>query len=515
MGSHLSDVWFRTTDLEVVSGSGCIVRTADGQEYLDFTAGIAVASTGHSHPRVVNAISEQAAQIMHAQANCYRSPLPETLATRLAQITPAGIDTFFFSNSGAEATEAAVKLARHATGRPNVIVVQGGFHGRTYLTMAMTTSKVGVRARYQPLPAGVFVTSFPRPFAWGVDEATAVERALADLRLLLATQTSPAETAAFVIEPVLGEGGYLPAPVAFMRGASEICAEHGILFVADEVQTGFARTGRMFAVEHGAVRPDVMVMAKGIASGFPISAIGARPDLMDRWNRGAHGGTYGANPIGCAAALATIDVILDELLVLRAAARGQQLIDGLRALQSRHTGLGDVRGLGLMVAAELTRADGSPDAARTTAVLEHCVREHHVVLMSCGADANVVRFMPPLVVSEAEVDEALAAFDAALAATSPGCGPAPAPTRRVTRAPSPLRYTGANDRSAGCRAIQRCCRPTPHGAAAQTNRPQRNRLLRGCTAPPPAHSQWRCMTRSKGRVAVRGRGSPNDDGVKS
>ena len=170
MGSHLSDVWFRTTDLEVVSGSGSTIRTVDGGEYLDFTAGIAVVSTGHSHPRVVAAISEQAAQIIHAQANCYRSPLPEQLASRLAQITPPSIDTFFFTNSGAEATEAAVKLARYATGRPNVIVVEGGFHGRTYMTMAMTTSKVGVRAGYQPLPAGVFPTTFPRPFAWGVDE---------------------------------------------------------------------------------------------------------------------------------------------------------------------------------------------------------------------------------------------------------------------------------------------------------------------------------------------------------
>jgi 4-aminobutyrate aminotransferase len=418
MSSHLSDVWFRTTDLEVVRGSGCTVTTADGEEYLDFTAGIAVASTGHCHPRVVDAIVEQASRFIHAQANCYRSPLPEELATRLAQITPSRIDTFFLSNSGAEATEAAVKLARHATGRPNVIVVQGGFHGRTYLTMAMTTSKVGVRAGYEPLPAGVFVTSFPRPFAWKVDEATAVERALADLRLLLATQTAPSETAAFVMEPVLGEGGYLPAPPAFVRGVREICAEHGILFVADEVQTGFARTGRMFAIEHSGVQPDIMVMAKGIASGFPISAIGARADLMAHWNRGAHGGTYGANPIGCAAALATIDVILDEMLVVRSAARGLQLIEGLRALQSRHAGVGDVRGLGLMVAAELTHADGSPDAARTTAVMDHCLREAHLVLMSCGADGNVVRFMPPLVVSEAQIDDALAAFDKALAATS-------------------------------------------------------------------------------------------------
>ncbi len=418
MSSHLSDVWFRTTDLEVVSGSGCTVTTVDGEEYLDFTAGIAVASTGHCHPRVVDAIAQQAGRFIHAQANAYRNPLPEELATRLAQITPTRIDTFFFSNSGAEATEAAVKLARHATGRPNVIVVQGGFHGRTYLTMAMTTSKVGVRAGYQPLPAGVFVTSFPRPFAWKVDEATAVERALADLRRLLTTQTAPSETAAFVIEPVLGEGGYLPAAPAYMRGAREICAEHGILFVADEVQTGFARTGRMFGVEHSGVQPDIMVMAKGIASGFPISAIGARADLMARWGRGAHGGTYGANPIGCAAALATIDVILDEQLIARSSARGLQLMEGLRALQSRHRGVGDVRGLGLMVAAELTHADGSPDAARTAAVMEHCLRENHLVLMSCGADGNVVRFMPPLVVSEQHIDDAIAAFDKALAATS-------------------------------------------------------------------------------------------------
>ena len=237
-----------------------------------------------------------------------------------------------------------MKLARHATGKPNVIVVQGGFHGRTYLTMAMTTSKVGVRAGYQPLPAGIFATTFPRPFAWAVDEQTAVDRALEDLRLLLLTQTAPSETAAFVMEPVLGEGGYLPAPLSFVRGVQRICAENGILFVADEVQTGFARTGRMFAVEHAGVEPDIIVMAKGIASGFPIAAIGARADLMARWQRGAHGGTYGANPMGCAAALATIDVILEEQLVARAAARGKRLTDGLHALQAEHEGVGDVRG---------------------------------------------------------------------------------------------------------------------------------------------------------------------------
>ena len=219
MGSHLSDVWFRTTDLEVVSGSGCIVHTADGTEYLDFTAGIAVASTGHSHPRVVDAIREQAGQIMHAQANCYRSPLPEQLATRLAQITPPSIDSFFFTNSGAEATEAAVKLARHATGRPNVIVVQGGFHGRTYLTMAMTTSKVGRARRLPAAPGRRLRDVVPAPVRVArrrSDRGRA--RARRSSRCCCTRRPHPSETAAFVMEPVLGEGGYLPAPIAFVRG---------------------------------------------------------------------------------------------------------------------------------------------------------------------------------------------------------------------------------------------------------------------------------------------------------
>src|SRR6478735_3993473 len=309
MAQRLADVWFRVTELEVASGSGCTVTTTDGTEYLDFTSGIAVTSTGHCHPRVVAAIQEQAATFIHAQANCYRHPLMHRLGHRLAGITPAGIDTFFFTNSGAEATEAAVKLAKHATGRPNIIVFSGSFHGRTHLTMAMTTSKTGYRAGYQPLPSGIFVAPFPYAFREGGTEAEAVDRALAGFDLLLASQTAPAETAAVVIEPVLGEGGYLPAPAAFLQGLRARCDEHGMLLVADEVQSGFARTGAMFAIESSGVRPDIVVMAKGIASGFPISAIGAPAELMNRWPIGAHGGTYGGNPIGCAAALATIDVL--------------------------------------------------------------------------------------------------------------------------------------------------------------------------------------------------------------
>jgi 4-aminobutyrate aminotransferase len=418
MSAHLADVWLRATDLDVVEGSGCTIRTADGTEYLDFTSGIAVTSTGHCHRRVVDAIRDQAARIVHAQVSCYRHDLLEPLATRLASVTPPAIDRFFFANSGAEAVEGAVKLARYATGRPNVVVMEGGFHGRTYLAMAMTTSRVSVRAKYQPLPAGIFVTPFPRPHEWGLADGAAVARAVSGLEMLFATQTPPEEVAAILIEPVLGEGGYLPAPAPFLRVLREVCDAYGIALVADEVQTGFGRTGLWFAVEHASVAPDVLVMGKGIASGFPFAAIGARRELMDRWSAGAHGSTYGGNPVGCAAALATMEVIADEHLVENAAARGRQLLDGLRRLQATQRGIADVRGLGLMVAAELRRPDGSADAARARAVIARCLDHHHLVLLTCGPFSNVVRFVPPLVVTEHEIDRCLAAFADAVAATA-------------------------------------------------------------------------------------------------
>jgi len=418
MGSHLSGVWFRVTDLDVVDGHGCIVRASDGTEYLDFTSGIATTSTGHCHPRVVAAIRDQAGRFIHAQVNCYRHPLLELLGSRLAEIAPDTIDTFFLANSGAEATEAAVKLARRATGRPNIVVMDGAFHGRTMQTMAMTTSKTAYRSGYQPLPAGVFVTPFPRAFEWGITESLSVDRALSGLHHILRTRTAPSETAAVVMEPVLGEGGYLAAPPEFVRGVRSICDEHGILFVVDEVQSGFGRTGSMFAVDHSGARPDVVVMAKGMASGFPISAVGASSDLMDRWPPGSHGGTYGGNPIGCAAALATIDVICDEGLVANAAERGDQALAGLSKLRDDNPVLADVRGLGLMVAAERTDSAGAPDAERTAAVIRHCLEPGHVLFRSCGTNDNIVRWKPPLVFSPAEIEQALETFSEALAATS-------------------------------------------------------------------------------------------------
>ena len=417
-GSHLSDVWFSVTNLRVASGSGCLVTTTDGEQYLDFSSGIAVTSTGHCHPRVVAAIAEQAGRFIHAQANVYRHDLLDPLADRLAEVTPDPIEVFFLANSGAEATEGGVKLARQATGRPNVIVFEGSFHGRTMLAMAMTTSKSGYRAGYQPLPAGVFVAPFPNPLRFGRDADAATDHCLAALRHLLTAQTAPAETAAIVLEPVLGEGGYYAAPARFLQGVQEICREHGILFVADEIQTGFGRTGRMFAVEHAGVSPDILLMAKGIGSGFPISAIGASADVMSRWPKGSHGGTYGGNPIGCAAALATIDVLTEPGFLDNVEARGQQLRAGLEKAAAEDDGVSEVRGLGLMVAVELADpGTGLPDGARVAAVLRHCLDEGHLILMGAGSYGNIIRFMPPLVVDEAEVERAVGAFAAALRET--------------------------------------------------------------------------------------------------
>lgn len=408
--SHLSNVWFSVTPLQVTSGHGCWVTTAGGEEYLDFAGGIAVNSTGHAHPHVAKAIADQAQRFIHAQVNVYKHDLLEPLAARLAEITPPSIDTFFFANSGAEITEAAIKLAKQATKRPHTIVFSGSFHGRTHLAMAMTTSKTGYRAGHAPLPAGVFVAPYPDPLAADLDAEVA--NALAGFDHLLKAMTAPEETAAAILEPVLGEGGYIPAPAAFIHGIVERCRQHGILFVADEVQSGFGRTGKMFGVDHYGVDPDIICMAKGIASGFPFAALGTRRELDDKWPTGSHGGTYGGNAMGCAAALATIELISDPAFLANVVARGDQLRAGIRELQREHDVVVQVRGLGLMVGTEFS------DAARVAAVQRHCLDEGRLILMNAGTYGRCLRWMPPLVVDEGEIDIALAAFGAALKATA-------------------------------------------------------------------------------------------------
>ena len=410
MTSHLSDVWFSVTPLQVAHGKGCWVTTTDGDEYLDFAAGIAVNSTGHAHPHVVQAIAAQAARFIHAQVNVYKHDLLEPLAGKLAELTPNGIEKFFFANSGAEITEASVKLAKQATKRPHIIVFSGSFHGRTHMAMAMTTSKTGYRAGHAPLPAGVFMAPYPDPLA--PDQDAEVTKALKGLDHLLKSLSAPEETAAMILEPVLGEGGYIPAPPAFIHGLVERCRAHGILFIADEVQSGFGRTGKMFAVEHYGIEPDIICMAKGIASGFPFAALGTRRELDDKWPVGSHGGTYGGNAMGCAAALATIEVMSEPGFLENVVARGEQLQAGIRELAQEHDVIAQVRGLGLMVGTEFH------DAARVAAIQKHCLEEGHMIVMNAGTYGKCLRWMPPLVVSEREIDLGLAAFAAALKATA-------------------------------------------------------------------------------------------------
>ncbi len=410
----LSPVWTHLTTVQPVRGEGIYLYDAQGRAYMDFTSGIGVTNTGHAHPKVVAAVQAQAARLLFGQINIVITPAVLELAQALNAITPPELDTFFFSNSGAEAVEAAVKLARQATGRRNIIVFQGSFHGRTAQAMAMTTSKYIYRYNYQPLPAGVFVAPFPYAYYYGWDEARTVDFALQQLDYLLHGQTKPDEVAAMVIEPVLGEGGYVPAPPRFLQALRALTREHGILLVLDEVQTGFGRTGRMFALEHAGVVPDILVMAKGLGSGLPISGIAAPRALMERWTPGSHGGTYGGgSAVALAAARATIQVLQEEGLVDNAARMGERLLAGLRALQTRYPILGDVRGLGLMVATEFTHPDGRP-AKDVAVAVQRAVVDRGLLLLTCGTYGNVIRWIPPLVVTAEEIERAVDIFAAAL-----------------------------------------------------------------------------------------------------
>jgi len=413
VSKHLSPVWYRYTQILAERAEGAHIYGVDGRRYLDFTSGIAVTSTGHCHPRVVEAVRDQAGKLIHGQANIvYHRPMLH-LADELLQVVPKGLDGFFFSNSGAEAVEAAVKLARQATGRPNVIVFQGSFHGRTVGTMSLTTSKTIYRAGYQPLMAGAFVAPYPYAYRYGWESEACARWCLEELEYLLVTQTAPEETAAILVEPVLGEGGYVVPPSYFLPGLRRLCDKYDILCIADEVQCGFGRTGKFFAIEHWEVMPDILVRAKAMDSGFPLSGIAAPLALMERWRPGSHGGTYGGNAVACAAAAATIQVIREEGLVENAARQGELLLSLLRSVQERFEVIGDVRGLGLMVACEFTTADGQPDKATAKAIVNHCL-ENGLMLLTCGPYDNAVRWIPPLIVSAEQIEEGVGIFEEAL-----------------------------------------------------------------------------------------------------
>ena len=423
-------VWARYTDLVVDRGEGSWIVTQDGDRYLDYTCGIGVTNTGHAHPRVAAAIAEQAGRIIHAQQNIlYHKPGLE-LHERLPRYFPnAGPDDeigLFLSNSGAEAIEAAVKLAKVATHRPAIVAFRGGFHGRTHGTMSLTSSAIKNRGHYEPLLASVYFAPYPYPLRnpTGRTDADALDWTMSQLDELFATLVFPEDVAAFLVEPVLGEGGYVVPPDGFLPALREVADRHGILLIVDEVQSGYGRTGRFFATEWSGARPDIVVMAKGIASGMPLSGILASRELLDKFAPGGHGGTYGGNAVSCAAAVATLDVFEDEGLTARAETLGHRLLDGLRQAAAGNSYVAEVRGRGLMVGIELADPETlapRPDLAKaaiTDALL------HRLLLLPCGTWGQVVRVIPPLVTTQDEVDQAIAIISAALdvarnAATTP------------------------------------------------------------------------------------------------
>ncbi len=411
---HLSPLLKRATAVHAARGEGVYIIDPAGRRYLDFTSGIGVTSTGHCHPRVVDAIRRQAGTLIHGQYTTVLHPRLEELASRLTRVLPGQIDSLFYVSAGTEAVEASIRLARNATGKSNLIVFHGGFHGRTTASLSMTTSKTGYGDGLQPLMAGVFVAPFPYAYRYGWDEEETVDFCLKELDFLLATQTAPNETAAMVVEPVLGEGGFVPAPDRFLQGLRDRCDRHGILLIIDEVQTGFGRTGSFWGHDRSGVTPDVVITAKGLASGMPLAAMAANRKLMGKGWTGSQGGTYGGNAVACAAALATLDVIREERLVENAAVVGERLVEQLQDVARRYEVIGDVRGRGLMIGTEFTRADGTPDGDTATEVRHQCERRG-LLLLPCGAFGQVVRWLPPLIVSEAQIKEAVEAFDEALA----------------------------------------------------------------------------------------------------
>lgn len=409
--TSLSPLLKQATPVVVDHARGSWIHGTDGRDYLDFTTGIGVTSTGHCHPRVVEAAREQAGLVIHAQYTTVMHRPLLALTEKLGEVLPAGLDSLFYANSGSEAVEASLRLARMATGRPNIIVFQGGFHGRTVAAATLTTAGTRFSAGFSPLMGGVHMAPFPYAYRYGWDEQTAVDFCLRELDYLFATRTAANETAAFLIEPALGDGGYIPTPPAFLEGLRERADAHGIVLVVDEVQAGCGRTGRFWGYQHSAITPDVLITAKGIASGFPISAIAASTDLMSKAWPGSQGGTYGGNAVAAAAGCATLDVIRDEGLVENSRVRGEQLQAGLRQIAARHPVIGDVRGNGLMQGLEFTDADGFADATTALAVQQATTR-HGLLSLTCGPLGNVVRLIPALVVSREEIDEGLARFGA-------------------------------------------------------------------------------------------------------
>ena len=409
LGRYFQRSWSR--------GSGHRLYDTDGKAYLDFANGIAVTALGHVHPRVTAAIHAQVDRLIGPiNAVGFTEPISR-LAVDLAATFPAPLDSVMFLNSGSEAIDGALKLARRVTGRSGIVAFRGAFHGRTIGATSVTTSNLNYRAGYEPLLPGVHFAPFPTAYQdFDGDEEAASAASLASLEALFSSVIAPTAIGSILIEPVLGEGGYVPAPASFLRGLRAICDEHGILFIADEVQSGYGRTGRMWGFEHAGIVPDVVTVAKAIANGLPLAAIVSSRDLQERWGRGAHGSTYGGNPVACAAGIAVLATIRDEGLVANAAARGAELRAGLAKIAAEDERIGDIRGPGLMVGVEFVRdrATREPDGGLPDELMAACA-DNGLLVLTCGRRHEIVRWIPPLDATSAEIAEAVEIFGETLA----------------------------------------------------------------------------------------------------
>jgi 4-aminobutyrate aminotransferase len=404
----VSPSYTRIYPLVVARGSGCVIEDVDGNLFLDFTAGIAVTATGHCHPEVVDAIQDQAGKLLHMSGTDFYYEPEIALAQRLGEMSPGpSPKRVFFTNSGAEALEAALKLSRWHTQRSRAIAFFGAFHGRTYGAMSLSGSKLVHRRGFSPLVPDIHHVPYPRSCDGGVDDCEAVKSIE---ETLLKRTAPPEEVAAIFIEPIQGEGGYRVCPPGCLPALRKLCDEHGILLVVDEVQSGMGRTGKLFAVEHWGVEPDIICSAKGIASGMPLGAIIARDTVMD-WPPGSHASTFGGNPVSCRAALATLE-LLEREYMKNAHDRGEQLRTGLRDLAGRHDCLSDVRGMGLMTAVDVVTDDGGPDPKARDAIVQTAFH-HGLLLLGCGETG--IRFCPPLCVTAREVETCLRLLDKVLA----------------------------------------------------------------------------------------------------
>jgi 4-aminobutyrate aminotransferase/(S)-3-amino-2-methylpropionate transaminase len=398
----------------VESGRGVLLTDVDGNTFIDFTGGVGCLNVGHAHPRVTEAVQRQAERFLHTDFTIVPYEVYVELAERLLALAPfSGPAKAAFFNAGTEAVENAVKFARSYTKRPAVIAFEGAFHGRTLLSMSLTSKTHPYKAGLGPFAPEVYRVPFPNPY-----RGISTEDALAALERAFVTQVAAETVAALVVEPVQGEGGFIAAPIEFMRGLRRICDEHGIVLVVDEVQTGFGRTGRMFAIEHFDVEPDLLLVAKSIAAGLPLSGVLGKAEIMDAPPDSAVGGTYVGNPVAQAAALAVLDIFEEEQLVARAERIGETLRARMLTWKERFAQVGDVRGLGAMLAIELVRdpATKEPAPELATAVADEAARQG-LLLLKSGIYSNCIRVLTPLVVTDAELDEALAVWEQALEST--------------------------------------------------------------------------------------------------